>query len=94
MFVVISTYRNSIEEVLPLERAHIAWVTQGYASGRILVSGPRVPLNGGVIVVHGDDLADVEEFMSGDPFVAGDVVGYEIFEFDATDFPNRSAAFD
>jgi uncharacterized protein YciI len=94
MFVVISTYRTTLEEVLPFERAHIDWVTKGYASGRILVSGPRVPLNGGVLVVRGTDTAEVGSWMAGDPFVAAGVVGFEVYEFAETGFPNRSSAFD
>jgi uncharacterized protein YciI len=94
MFVVISTYRTSIDDVLPLERAHIDWVTTGYAAGRILVSGPRVPLNGGVLVVRGADAAEVGSWMAGDPFVAAGVVGFEVYEFAETGLPNRSAAFD
>ncbi len=94
MFAVVSTYRTSIDEVLPHEQAHIAWVTDGYASGRILVSGPRVPLNGGVLVVSGSSVEEVGEWMQGDPFVAAGVVGFEVYEFSATEFPNRSAAFD
>jgi uncharacterized protein YciI len=94
LFTVISTYRDSIEEVLPYEKAHVAWVTEAYASGRILVSGPRMPMNGGVIVLDGASVADVEQFMAGDPFVAADVVTFEVYEFLATEFPNRSVGFD
>jgi uncharacterized protein YciI len=94
MFVVISTYRTSIDGVLPFEQAHIAWVTEGYASGRILVSGPRAPLNGGVLVVRGTDVGEVADWMAADPFVDAGVVGFEVYEFGETSFPNRSAGFD
>lgn len=94
MFVVISSYRSSIEEVLPHERAHISWVTEGYVSGRILVSGPRVPLTGGVLVVRGTDVAEVSAWMSGDPFVEAGVVRFEVHEFAETGPPTRAPALD
>lgn len=94
MFVVISSYRSSIQAVLPYERAHISWITEGYAAGRILVSGPRVPLNGGVLVVRGTDVAEVSAWMAGDPFVEAGVVDFEVFEFAETEPPNRSEALE
>jgi uncharacterized protein YciI len=94
VFVALSTYTTSVEEVLPLAAAHGEWVTEGYTSGRILVSGRRVPLNGGLLVVRGKDVAEVEQWVSGDPFVQEAVVEYRVYEFDATDFPHRSDAFE
>jgi uncharacterized protein YciI len=94
MFVIISTYSTAVEQVTPVAPAHGDWVSEGYASGRILVSGRREPPNGGVIVARGDDGDDIDEFMAGDPFVQGGVVDYEVYRFGATDFPRRTEAFE
>lgn len=94
MFVIISTYSTALGNVLPVAPAHGDWVTEGYASGRILVSGRREPPNGGVIVARGDDRDDIDQFMAGDPFVASGVVDYEVYGFGATEFPRRTEAFD
>jgi uncharacterized protein YciI len=94
MFLLISRYRVSIEEVegrLPL---HAAWVEKGYEDGRILLSGRLVPPEGGAIVARGDDREEVEKWIESDPFHVHGIAEYQVFEFGATDFPRRSGAFD
>lgn len=94
MFVLVSRYLRPAEEVAALTPRHSEWIAQEYATARVLVSGRQNPPEGGVIVAIGTDLADVRDWIAGDPFVAGGAAEYDVTEFGATDFPKRSNAFD
>lgn len=94
MFVGVSTYRVPLDTVLEHANEHGAWVGEHYADGRFLVSGRRVPPGGGLIVSHAADLDEFRQLLDTDPFVERGIASWEIFEFDATEYPKRSAAFD
>jgi uncharacterized protein YciI len=94
MFVGISTYRVPLDTVLEHANEHGAWVQQHYAAGRLLVSGRRVPPDGGLIVAHARDIEEFRQLLDTDPFVERGIASWEIFEFDATEHPKRSDAFD
>jgi uncharacterized protein YciI len=94
MFVGISTYRVPLDTVLEHASEHGAWVQQHYADGRFLVSGRRVPPEGGLILAHAGDSEEFRQLLDADPFVERAIASWEIFEFDATEHPKRSDAFD
>jgi uncharacterized protein YciI len=94
MFVGISSYRVPLDNVLEHADEHGAWVQQQYADGRFLVSGRRVPPAGGLIVAHAGDIEELRQLLETDPFVDRGIASWEFFEFDATEHPKRSDAFD
>jgi uncharacterized protein YciI len=94
VYVLISEFQappERIEECLP---AHVEWLVAGYGEGRVMVSGRRLPPEGGVIVALARDDQDIDSWMATDPFVEQGLVEYRTYPFEATDFPKRSAAFD
>jgi uncharacterized protein YciI len=94
MFVVVSTETVGPSEIEPLIPAHLAWVEEQYAAGRLLVSGPRDPDIGGVFVVRADDEEELRQLLAGDPLTANGAQTVEVFAFGETEFPRRSAGFD
>ena len=84
MFVLLLTYVKPLPEVDALMREHVAWLKEGYAAGRFIVSGRQVPRTGGVILARGDDRAEIEALAATDPFVAGGVATWEVVEFRAS----------
>lgn len=94
MFALVSRYTLPAGQVSALTAAHSEWIARHYASGRILVSGRRDPAAGGVIIAYGNSLAEIEEWITGDPFVVNGAAEYEITAFTATDYPKRCDAFD
>ena len=84
MFVLLLTYTRPLPEVDALMRRHVAWLNEGYAAGRFLVSGRRIPRTGGVILATGDDRDEIEALAATDPFVAGGVATVEIVQFRAS----------
>ena len=94
MFVLISHFQKPVDEVYRSFEAHSAWVQRQYESGRILVSGRREPTTGGIIVARAASEQELREVLTEDPYQQQGLVEYDIFAFEATDFPKRSSAFD
>jgi uncharacterized protein YciI len=94
MFVLISRFQKPLEEVNRSFPAYSAWVQRNYESGRFLVSGRREPLIGGIIVARVSSEQELREILNTDPYCQKGLAKYEVFAFEATDFPKRSKAFD
>ena len=62
---------------------HVAWFQRGYDDGVLLASGRRVPRTGGVILMRGADLAEVEARPRADPFQHRGLATAEIYPFEA-----------
>ena len=90
MFVFVSEYRRPLEEVNEHREAHLAWLAEQYAQGRILISGRRVPPAGGVVILHAGDLEEAKAIMAADPFATAGVAAYEPYEFTPSAGPARS----
>jgi len=94
MFVLLSRYQKPLVEVNRSLPQHSQWVQRQYESGRFLVSGRREPPIGGIIVARASSEQELREVLTTDPFQQKGLAEYEVFAFDATDFPKRSSAFD
>lgn len=80
MFVVFLRFSAARDQAGRLLQAHKDWLQQGFADGVFLLAGTIQPQAGGAILAHGLTLAEIQERVSQDPFVAGDVVRAEIVE--------------
>lgn len=94
MFVLISRFQKPFEEVNRFFAAHSEWVQRQYEAGRFLVSGRREPLIGGIIVARASSEQELREVLRTDPYQQMGLAEYEIFAFEATEFPKRSNAFE
>ena len=93
MFVIELIYKVDIAEIDGAMKAHVDWLNRHYDDGTFLVSGRKVPRDGGVIIAVSGDRARVEEIVREDPFVARGLADYRLIEFRAsqraTDMPAR-----
>lgn len=94
MFVLISRFQRPVEEVNHSFALHSAWVQRQYEAGRFLVSGRREPLIGGIIVARAASEQELREVLNTDPYQQRGLAEYEIYAFEATEFPKRSNAFE
>ena len=63
---------------------HHEFLERGFGEGRILFSGPKSPVgSGGIMVVRGEDIEEVEDFFLHDPMITSRVAEYEYKEFRA-----------
>jgi uncharacterized protein YciI len=95
MFVIELIYRVPLAKIDASMRAHVAFLNKYYESGHFLVSGRKIPREGGVILALAGSRKEVEAIVQEDPFVERGFAEYRIIEFRASqkagDMPKRIA---
>ena len=95
MFVIELTYRAALTEIDKHMKAHVAFLNTHYAAGRFVVSGRKIPREGGIILATGGSRAEIEALVKEDPFVARGLADFRVIEFRASqrapDLPTRIA---
>jgi uncharacterized protein YciI len=84
LFVVELIYKAPLAEIDAAMATHVRFLKKYYAAGRFLVSGRKIPRDGGVILTSGESLAQVEGIMREDPFVARGLADVRIIQFRAS----------
>ena len=68
--------------------AHVAFLKKHYASGNFLVSGRKIPRDGGIILAVGKSRAQIQAIVEADPFVERGLADFRIVEFRASQRAN------
>jgi len=93
MFVIELIYKAPLEDIDAQMRAHMTFVRKQYAAGTFLVSGRKIPRDGGIILAVGKSRDGIEAIMSEDPFVKRGLAEFRVIEFRASqradDIPKR-----
>ena len=89
MFIAILIYKKPLEEVDRFLQAHRDYLTEHYAAGDFIASGPQNPRVGGVIMMKADSREAVDAIIAEDPFHINDIANYQIVEFTPTMFCNE-----
>jgi uncharacterized protein YciI len=84
MFLLELTYTADLSAIDAAMTAHMRWLNAGYAAGHFLVSGRKVPRDGGVILATGSSRAAVEALAAKDPFVVQGLATVRVVEFRAS----------
>jgi uncharacterized protein YciI len=84
MYVLTLTYLVGLDEVDRVRDAHMVWIGEQHERGRFLVSGAKVPRDGGVILAKGIGREELDGVIASDPFVVEGVAAYDVVEFRAT----------
>lgn len=84
MFVIELVYKADLREIDAHMRAHVAFLKKYYAAGNFLVSGRKIPRDGGIILAVGKDRAEIEGIIRKDPFHEHDLADFRIIEFRAS----------
>jgi uncharacterized protein YciI len=82
MIIAMLTYIKPIEEIDTYLVAHRAFLDEGYEKGYLLVSGPRIPRTGGILISPLKDKDAFMHYLSRDPFYVEGLVNYELISFD------------
>jgi uncharacterized protein YciI len=80
MFVVLLKFSGNKGQASKFMEGHKDWIRRGFDDGVFLLTGNLQPDLGGGIVAHNTSLSDLQSRVSGDPFVAENVVSAEIIE--------------
>jgi uncharacterized protein YciI len=84
VFVIELIYKADLAEIDAHMNAHVKFLQKYYAAGNFLVSGRKIPRDGGIIVSVGKSRAEVEAIMREDPFCARGLADVRVIEFRAS----------
>ena len=84
MFVIELIYRAPLEKIDAAMTAHVRFLRQHYASGHFIVSGRKIPRDGGIIVAVGRSREEIAAIAAEDPFCKRGLAEARIIEFRAS----------
>jgi uncharacterized protein YciI len=80
-FVILINYKIPFEQFEHVVPAHREYLQTAVDAGMVLLSGPRIPRDGGVVIVRAGSETAVREFAAGDPYNLAGAAEYQILEF-------------
>ncbi|MHC1785194.1 MAG: YciI family protein [Anaerolineaceae bacterium] len=80
-FMIEVTYRITIEEIGDRLDLHRAYLQTGYDRGLLLMSGPKNPRIGGLVIARAESLEEITAFFAQDPYVLLGLADYRFVEF-------------
>jgi len=84
VFVIELSYKADLAAIDAQMRPHMAFLRKHYAAGTFVVSGRKIPRDGGVIIAAGKTRAEIEAIVREDPFVKLGLADLRIIEFRAS----------
>lgn len=82
IFVVLLRFSANQSRAGEFMADHKLWLKRGFDDGVFLLAGSLEPGLGGGILAHNTSMAELQNRVNGDPFVAEQVVKAEILELD------------
>ena len=93
MFVIELTYTATLAEIDASMTAHVDFLKKYYAAGHFLISGRKIPRDGGIIVAMAKSRQQIEAIIREDPFFERGLADFRIIQFRASqrahDMPKR-----
>ncbi len=84
MFIIELIYKADLARIDAHMAAHVKFLKKYYASGTFLVSGRKIPRDGGIIVAAGKSREEIEAIVREDPFCERGLADVRIIEFRAS----------
>lgn len=84
-YVVDLTYIKSLNDIDAQLPAHREWLKKGYQSGLVLISGPKEPRTGGIILARTSNIEILLNYLAEDPFNKIEAIKTKITPFTAMD---------
>ena len=88
MFIIELVYTASLDKIDASMAAHIAFLKKHYATGHFLVSGRKIPRDGGIILAVGKSRQQIEAIIQEDPFYTRGLADVRVIEFRASQRAN------
>ncbi len=96
MFIIELIYKADLAKIDAQMAAHVRFLKKHYASGHFLVSGRKIPRDGGIIVAVGESRQHIVAIAKQDPFYERGLADFRIVQFRASqrahDMPKRLEA--
>ncbi|HZC07438.1 MAG TPA: YciI family protein [Ktedonobacterales bacterium] len=82
LYLILLTYVRPPEDVTAHVEEHRAYLRRHYAAGDFIVSGQRIPPEGGVILARAATEDGARAFIRDDPFHQLGIAEYQIIPFE------------
>ncbi len=93
MFIVNIIYKKPLEIVDHYLAAHRDFLEEGYQKNYFIVSGPRHPRTGGILISHLKSREQLQAIIEVDPFYIHQVADYDIVEFNPVKYHPQFSYF-
>jgi uncharacterized protein YciI len=80
-FLIEIQYLVPVEQLGEILPQHRAFLQTGYEKGILLLSGPREPRTGGIVIARSNSQNDLEAFFENDPYALNKVATHKFIEF-------------
>ena len=84
MFIIELIYKASLAQIDANMAAHMKFLKKYYAAGTFLLSGRKIPRDGGIILAVGQSREEIERIVREDPFCSRGLADYRVIEFRAS----------
>ena len=81
MFVIELVYKADLAQIDAQMRPHMAFLKKHYDAGHFLISGRKIPRDGGIILAVGKDREEIERIAREDPFYTQGLADVRVIEF-------------
>ncbi len=81
-FLVEIEYTAPIEIINMIVDEHRQFLQTGYDKGWLLMSGPKFPKTGGLVICRAPSMEAIQEFFFTDPYQQHNAASYRFVEFD------------
>ena len=84
MFVIELVYKAELRDIDAHMAAHVKFLKKYYAAGNFVVSGRKIPRDGGIILAVGKNRDEIETIIREDPFHSHGLADFRVIEFRAS----------
>lgn len=84
MFVIELIYKKPLAELDAAMGVHMKFLKKYYDAGNFLISGRKIPRDGGIILAVGDSREQIEAIAHEDPFYTKGLADCRVIEFNAS----------
>jgi uncharacterized protein YciI len=81
LFIIELTYTADLARIDAHMRPHMQFLKKYYASGHFVMSGRKIPRDGGIILAAGRNREEIEGIAREDPFVTKGLADVRVIEF-------------
>ena len=82
--IIELTYKVELAQIDVHMAAHMRFLRKHYANGTFLLSGRKIPREGGIILAAGKSREEIEAIAREDPFCANGLAEFRVIEFRAS----------
>ena len=84
MFIIELIYKVPLPEIDAHMKAHVIYLNKHYKAKNFLMSGRKIPREGGIIIATASDKKDIEKIIKQDPFYKNKLADFRIIEFNTS----------